>query len=132
MAENNTADWYAEGVATFGDRLEAARNAAMLSQKELAMRLGVRDSTVKAWEADEWEPRANRTQMLAGMLNVSMGWLMAGLGEGVSAPTDGAAPPKVQATMAELARLRQQLQAIAQEVAMVERRLSAELQEVLP
>ncbi|MEO8242100.1 MAG: helix-turn-helix transcriptional regulator [bacterium] len=132
MAENDMEHWYADGVATFGDRLEAARAAAQLSQKDLAMRLGVRDSTVKAWEADEWEPRANRMQMLAGMLNVSMGWLMAGVGEGIPAPHYGAAAPKVQVTMAELSRLRQQLQALGQEVALVERRLAAELHEVLP
>ncbi|WP_366943525.1 helix-turn-helix domain-containing protein [Cypionkella sp.] len=77
-------DWYGENTATFGDRLEAARESCGLSQTELAQRLGVRDTTIKSWEADEWEPRGNRLQMLAGMLNVSLMWLLSGRGEGVA------------------------------------------------
>ena len=40
MAESS--NWYAADVATFGDRLIGARDAAGLTQEELAQRLGVR------------------------------------------------------------------------------------------
>ena len=56
MTEANTDTWYSDDVATFGDRLEAARAAAGLSQDGLAQKLGVRDSTVRAWESDKMEP----------------------------------------------------------------------------
>ena len=87
---DRTDDWYSEERATFGDRLAAAREAAELSQKNLAKRLGVKAKTVAAWENDLSEPRANRLQMLAGLLNVSLMWLLNGEGEGVAPPGDEA------------------------------------------
>ncbi len=76
-------DWYGEDVATFGDRLAAARDASGLKRGEFAKRLGVKKSTVAAWEDDLSEPRANRLSMMAGLLNVSVGWLLTGDGVGV-------------------------------------------------
>ena len=73
---------YSEGAATFGDRLALAREAQNLTQEQLARRLGLRTPTIANWECDRSEPRANRLQMLAGFLNVSMGWLLTGEGEG--------------------------------------------------
>ena len=72
--------------ATFGDRLVAAREKANLSQQDLAKRLGVKNSTIKSWENDNSEPRANRLSMLAGLLNVSITWLISAEGSGVEAP----------------------------------------------
>ncbi|MEZ5913851.1 MAG: helix-turn-helix transcriptional regulator, partial [Paracoccaceae bacterium] len=40
-AAESAENWYSEEAATFGDRLAAAREAAGLSQAELAQRLGV-------------------------------------------------------------------------------------------
>ena len=65
-------DWYGPDKATFGDRLVAAREKSNLSQQDLAKRLGVKNSTIKSWENDNSEPRANRLSMLAGLLNVWM------------------------------------------------------------
>jgi transcriptional regulator with XRE-family HTH domain len=73
---------YSEGAATFGDRLALAREAQNLTQEQLAKRLGLRTPTIENWECDRSEPRANRLQMLAGFLNISMGWLLTGEGEG--------------------------------------------------
>ena len=53
-----------------------------MSQAQLARRLGVKVATIRNWEADRSEPRANRLQMLSGLLNVSIVWLMTGEGEG--------------------------------------------------
>lgn len=88
MSDTATDDWYSEEHATFGDRLAAAREAAELSQKSLAKRLGVKTKTLVSWENDLSEPRANRLQMLAGLLNVSLMWLLNGEGDGVAAPTE--------------------------------------------
>ena len=81
--------WYADEAATFGDRLAAAREGAGMEVADLAGRLGVRDTTVEAWEQDQADPRANRVQMLAGILNVSLIWLLSGKGPGVPAPAEG-------------------------------------------
>ena len=128
MAQMSNDEWYSENTATFGDRLEAARESCGLSQTELAQRLGVRDTTIKSWEADEWEPRGNRLQMLAGMLNVSLMWLLSGRGEGVAAP-DGAAPLAMPArsVLADITRLRRQMQTLGVELMQAEQKLAVEL-----
>ena len=79
-------DWYGPDTATFGDRVAAARDAAGMTQQQLAKRFGVKAATLKAWEDDISEPRANRLSMLAGLLNVSITWLINGEGEGVNSP----------------------------------------------
>ncbi|MCF2870089.1 helix-turn-helix domain-containing protein [Octadecabacter sp. G9-8] len=81
-------DWYSEETATFGDRLAAAREAAHLAQKELAQRVGIKTGTLRNWEEDLSEPRANRLSILAGILGVSLSWLLTGEGEGVAAPDE--------------------------------------------
>lgn len=135
MTEANTDTWFSEDVATFGDRLEAARTAAGLSQQDLARKLGVRDTTVKAWEADMGEPRANRLQMLAGMLNVSLRWLLTGEGAGIDAPgsdasTDAPLPLNAQLALADMARLRAQMITLSQDIARLERSFRAQLRNV--
>lgn len=100
-----TDDWYSEERATFGDRLAAARETAGLSQKNLAKRLGVKAKTVAAWENDISEPRANRLQMLAGLLNVSLMWLLNGEGDGVAPP--GEEPPLSKDARAILLEMRE-------------------------
>lgn len=81
MTEDAT-NWYGEGTATLGDRLCVAREAAGLTAQALAQRLGVKTSLLDAWENDRKEPRANRLQMLTGLLGVSLRWLLTGEGEG--------------------------------------------------
>ena len=83
--------WYSEDAATFGDRVAGAREAINMSQEELARRLGVKLKTVHGWENDMSEPRANKLQMLAGVLNVSIMWLINGEGEGVDGPDEESA-----------------------------------------
>lgn len=85
---DETGDWYSNQAATFGDRLAGARDAAGLSQSGLARRLGVKLKTLASWENDLAEPRANKLQMVAGLLNVSIVWLLTGEGEGVEAPEE--------------------------------------------
>ena len=123
-------DWYSEDAATFGDRVAGAREQAGMTQKQLAKRLGVRLSTVRAWENDLSEPRANRLSMMAGILNVSMMWLITGEGEGVDAPV--AATPvndTVRDLMVEMRDLRADLLKRAEQVGRLEKRLRAAMNE---
>ena len=70
----------ADDMDTFGGRLLRAREAAGMSEAQLARRIGVKTSTLSAWENDRSEPRANKLSMMAGLLNVSLPWLLFGVG----------------------------------------------------
>lgn len=125
--------WFSEAIATFGDRLVAAREAAGLSPGELARRLGVRARTLAQWEADAAEPRANRVQMLAGMLNVSLMWLLTGAGDGITPPAEGTGADRharqLIALIGDLGRARAEAAALAGRVGRIETQLRATLAE---
>jgi transcriptional regulator with XRE-family HTH domain len=127
--EHTSDDWYGEDAATFGDRLAAARDAAGLSQGELAERLGVKTNVVRAWEEDIKEPRANRLQMLSGMLNISLSWLLTGVGEGVDGPVEEEEPldHDVQILLTDMRALRAQISQSAERLAQLEKRLRKSL-----
>lgn len=112
-------------TATFGDRIVAARDAVGLSQQELARRLGVKLATVQNWEGDRSEPRANKLQMLAGMLNVSIIWLMTGEGEG--APEPETVDATLREDLRELREVRLAQLALNERLARLEKRLRAHL-----
>jgi transcriptional regulator with XRE-family HTH domain len=61
-----------------GERIANARIARGLSEKQLANRLGVNASSIEDWEAGQHDPRANRINQLAGILEVPLTWLIAG------------------------------------------------------
>ncbi|MCC1494339.1 helix-turn-helix transcriptional regulator [Cognatishimia sp. F0-27] len=115
-------DWYGPEAATFGDRLAAAREAAGMSQSDLARRLGVKLRTIQAWEQDMSEPRANKLSTTAGILNVSMVWLITGEGDDLTAPEE-AGSPDIDDIMLELRALRLHLRAGAEKAARLEKRL---------
>jgi transcriptional regulator with XRE-family HTH domain len=124
-------DWYGPDVATFGDRVAAAREAAGMTQPVLARRLGVRVVTLRGWENDLSEPRANRLSMLAGMLNVSMMWLMNGEGEGLDGSETGVMLPSDAAEILdEMRALRVEITQSAKRFGCLEKRLRAVLREV--
>ncbi|MEE9387959.1 MAG: helix-turn-helix domain-containing protein [Paracoccaceae bacterium] len=121
------AEWYSEEAATFGDRLAGAREAYGFSQKQLARHLGVKEKTVHAWEDDLAEPRANRLQMLSGVLNVSMRWLLTGEGVGLGEPDAPELPADITDLFTELREIRGQATALAERVGRVEKRLRISL-----
>ncbi|MGR3495362.1 multiprotein-bridging factor 1 family protein [Citreimonas sp.] len=128
-ATGSTTDWYGPDAATFGDRLAAAREAAGMTQGDLARRLGVKLKTLQSWENDMAEPRANRLSMTSGLLGVSMVWLITGEGEGLSAPEDAPAnaTPDLNAILLDIRAVKIQLQAGSEKLSRLEKRLRAML-----
>lgn len=117
-------DWYSDDRATFGDRVTGAREAMGWSQKELAKRLGVKLKTVMGWEDDLSEPRANKLQMLSGILNISLVWLLTGDGDGVEEPSDPAQiPADVKELLAEMRQLRGKMKENIDQLGRLEKRL---------
>ena len=114
--------WFNDDSATFGDRLAAAREAAGLSVAQLASHVGVRTKTLENWESDRSEPRANRAQMLAGVLNVSIMWLLTGEGEGGVDPA-AAAPAADGDLLRELRDIRILQHRLVDRLARLEKRL---------
>jgi transcriptional regulator with XRE-family HTH domain len=122
--EIETRNWYANDTATFGDRLADARAALGMSQDDLARRLGVKSSTIAKWEEDRAEPRANRLSMLAGLLNVSLRWLLTGEGEGLEAPVDRPDMPEdITAILTELRQTQSELVRLGDRMGHLEKRL---------
>lgn len=117
-------DW-GDDASTFGDRLARAREAAGMSQAQLARRLGVKVSTMRNWEADRSEPRANRLSMLSGLLNVSIIWLMSGEGEGVPEHADADLPQigDLKSVLAELRALKVAQAQLAERAGKIEKSL---------
>lgn len=87
---------------TLGGRLWRAREAVGMSEAALAKALGLKKETLRAWENDRSEPRANKLVTLAGLLNVSPTWLLYGVGDA----------PQNDTLASELGILRSQLQRI--------------------
>ncbi|WP_299615342.1 helix-turn-helix domain-containing protein [uncultured Tateyamaria sp.] len=121
-------DWYSADAATFGDRVAGAREQAGMSQKQLAKRLGVRLATLKSWEDDLSEPRANRLSMMAGLLNVSMMWLINGEGEGLDPPVDDPASSDLREILTEVRDMRADMLSRAEQLGRLEKKLRAVMQ----
>ncbi|MEO0750111.1 MAG: transcriptional regulator, partial [Pseudomonadota bacterium] len=96
-----------------------------------AKRLGVKLATLKSWEDDFNEPRANKLQMLAGILNVSLSWILTGEGEGIEAPDDVLdGPSDVQDLLLEIRDIRTQLARSSDRLGRLEKALRVRLQDV--
>jgi transcriptional regulator with XRE-family HTH domain len=89
---------------TIGGRISRAREASGLTVKEVAWRLGVKLSTIHAWESDRSQPGAHRMNMLSGMLNVSVSWVLHGVGTGPIEPEDES--DMIESVGAQLDRLK--------------------------
>ncbi|WP_299698984.1 helix-turn-helix domain-containing protein [uncultured Tateyamaria sp.] len=122
-------DWYSAEAATFGDRVAGAREQAGMTQKQLAKRLGVRLATLRAWEDDLSEPRANRLSMMAGLLNVSMMWLINGEGEGLDAPVvEEPLTTDMRDLLTEVRDMRSDMLARAEQLGRLEKKLRVAMQ----
>lgn len=115
--------WFNDETSTFGDRLAAARDAAGLSQTDLARRAGVRLSSIRSWEDDQSEPRANTLQRVAGILGVSIMWLLTGDGEGIADETELGPADDMREILLELRSLRSDHARIGERMGRLEKRL---------
>lgn len=117
-------DHFSETCATFGDRLEAAREAKGLTVVGLAEKLGVEAERVEAWESNADAPRANRLQLLAGLLNVSLIWLISGEGNGTSYVAETyERPTGVNDALGEITQLKATLASAIEKLEKLEERL---------
>lgn len=132
VAAETAKGWFSQEAATFGDRLAGARESVGLSQKELADRLGVRAKTLASWEDDVAEPRSNKLQMLAGLLGVSLMWLLTGEGEGIDGPDERRPDAAATDVLAEMRELRGEIGAASERLGRLEKRLRLLLAERAP
>src|SRR6056297_3708277 len=130
MNDDSTEGWFDPETTTFGDRVAGAREQAGMTQVELAKRLGVKLKTLKAWENDLSEPRANKLSMMAGMLNVSLLWLLSGEGDAPESPEQAVKLSRDVAEMlTEIRDLRAQLALSADRLGRLEKSLRTTLKE---
>jgi len=127
MDDTMTENAFADPHATFGDRLAAAREGTGATVQEIARKLGVKTQTLMAWEDDRSEPRSNRLQMLCGILNVSLVWLLTGEGDGgpsmLMTDDDHEDAGTADKLLAELALLRTEQHLLAERAGRLEKRL---------
>ena len=124
-------DWYGPETATFGDRLSAAIEKSGMMQKLVAQRLGVKVATLKSWEQDISEPRANRLSMLAGLLGVSIMWLLNGEGDGVEhSDNETQVTPEINDLLFEVRALQTGLLSSADKLAKLEKQLRSKLKDI--
>ena len=106
---------------TLAERIVEARKATGLTTAQLAHRLGVRTSTLAAWESGKGEPRTNRLMMLAGLLSVSPTWLLCGRGTAPHETGDA----NVDSLKSSLSELRLMIAAMGEHVQNLEQRVDA-------
>lgn len=125
--------YFSDEAATFGDRVAAARRHLGLTQEALARKLGIKLKTLRAWEDDFADPRANKLQMLAGVLNVSIMWLLTGEGDGLDGAEEmhGPADPDLRALLADLRSLTADQARLSARFARLEKSLRTYLQDDL-
>lgn len=107
---------------TFGGRLSRALDVSDLNTRELAWRLGVKTATVQEWETDRSQPGSHRLGKLSGLLNVSLSWLLHGVG---TAPAEH--PERYETTLIceQLAKLKLLHAQTGQLIGSIEQRLDA-------
>src|SRR5690606_39988281 len=88
---------------TFGGRLSRARDASGLSAEKLAWQLGVKTTTINAWETDRSQPDSHRLSHLSGLLGVCLSWMLHGVGTG---PVETETRESAEACGEQLARLK--------------------------
>ena len=100
---------------TFGGRLSRALDVSDLNTRELAWRLGVR-------ETDRSQPGSHRLDKLSGLLNVSLSWLLHGVG---TAPAEHREQHEIGLICEQLAKLKLLHAQTGQLIGSIEQRLDA-------
>lgn len=63
-------------IQTLGQRIRYAREAAGMTQDEVAEHFGIKRVSVTQWEGDTTKPSLSRIPELAALLNTNMQWLL--------------------------------------------------------
>ena len=122
-------DWYGPDMATFGDRLAAAREHAAMSQSDMAKRLGVKVSTLRKWEQDLSEPRSKHLPLMAGVLNVSHRRMLHAEGARTAGPSPSSyIAPDIQETLNEIRDMKTVMKTSSERLARLEKKLRLILQ----
>lgn len=100
----------ADSPTDVGGRIAEAREAAGMTRLDLSEHLGVREATVARWEAGRSHPRPNRMATMAGLLGVSLSWLLMGHGQTAPEGVD------VEAMHKELLAVKETLRAASSEI----------------
>lgn len=120
-------DHFATTAPTFGGRLQAARNAKGLTVARLGEKMGVEAANVEVWENDTQAPRPHRISILAGMLNVSIIWLLTGESNDTTHIAEtNTRPTIINDTLGEIAQLKTTLLDAHAKLESLELRLQAE------
>ena len=128
MDDQDDTSYFSDENATFGDRVQAGRESLGLSQEEFAHKLGVKLKTVRGWEDDLAEPRANKLQMMAGLMNVTIMWLLTGTGNGLREPDDGTALAEdVRDILMDMRKAQAEMSVLTNRIGALEKRLSRAL-----
>jgi transcriptional regulator with XRE-family HTH domain len=106
-----------DSASDVGTRIAEARAAAGRTQTDIANQLGVKVSTIDRWEHGTASPRSNRLAALAGILGVSLSWLIVGYGSEPTLPDD------LQEIKAALSRVQTQLTDTLNDVELLTTRL---------
>ncbi len=117
-------------AGTLGGRIEQARTAHRMSLRQVSRLLGVKSSTVANWERDRTEPRSNKLLTLAGILNVSMTWLLIGEPAGPEASPDAGLVDQVQRKLQQAIGLQADLTRLLAETADELARLKKEVDDL--
>lgn len=72
----------------FGNKIKTERKRCGLTQKQLADKLGVKNTTVSNWEKDLNRPDADMVELLCGIFGITVGELYGGPAEPSSAAPD--------------------------------------------
>ena len=88
---------------TLGGRLSRTRDSRGINLQTLARRVGVPKQAIIDWENDRAEPGVEHANRLAGILEVSLMWLLHGVGE---APADEIGPDPLSSLTMQIERLR--------------------------
>lgn len=80
LYESGEADHIDDSDRDVAERIRSARAAADLGVDELAAQLGVQVGTIEEWESGRSMPSGHRLSRLAGLLGVSLSWLVVGHG----------------------------------------------------
>ena len=99
-----------------GKRIAEARELKAYSIKKAARRLSVTEKTFKKWESGKSKPRANKVQMLSGVLGVSLLWLLNGEEQFEPDANNPSQLEKLSLKVERMTQLQQELAELTEEV----------------